>query len=106
MPLLPLRLIVREPAARVQHGEVVEHQHVALSEADFERVLFGQEVDRVEGLGLEFRHGGHGGVVRGKVRAGERAAGELEGWAVGGEAVEEGARVVLALPESAITSLG
>jgi hypothetical protein len=63
-------------------------------------VFFGEEVDGVEGLGLELAHGGNRGVVGGEVRACEGAPGELETWSVGGEVVEEGTGVVLALPES------
>ena len=100
---------VREAAARVQHGEVVEDLNVALLEDELDRVLLGEEVDRVEGLGLEFAHGGHGRVVRREVGARQGAARELEAgagagggtrWRRRGEVVEQGAAVVLAVPES------
>ena len=86
----------------MEHGEVVEDLDITLLQGDFHGVLLGQEVDRVQGLGLEFSHGGDVGVVGGEVGACEGAAGELEARPVAGEVVEEGAAVVLTVPESGV----
>ena len=100
VPLAALSLVVSEPAAGMEHGEVVEDQHVSGLEAELQGVLACRDMHRIEGLGLDLSHGGHGGVMGGEMRARKRPAGELEDWAMAWEVVEEWAIVVLTLKKS------
>lgn len=97
---------IHEAASSMQHGKVVKDLHVPLLQLDRERVFLGQEVHHVERLGLDLAHGRDQGVVRREVRACERAAGELEAWAMfmflpssidAGKVIEKRPRVILVL---------
>ena len=94
--------VVGEAAAGVQHGKVVEDENVPFLQAHLERVLLGQKINGVEGLGLQLAHWGYGRVVRREVGAREWATRELEAGAMRAEVVEQRACVILALPKSVV----
>lgn len=92
--------LVREAATGVEHGKVVEDLDIAFLERDFHRMFLGQKVDRVQGLGLDFSHGGNIWVMGREVSACKGATGELEAGSMAVKVVKKRAAVVLSMPES------
>ena len=65
--------IISEATTGVEHGKVVKDLNVTLAQLDLNGVLLGKEVDGVEGLGLDLRHGRDRRMVRREVRPGKGA---------------------------------
>lgn len=74
-------------------GQVVDQLHVALLQIDRHAVLYRSEVDHVDGLCLDFRHGRHAGATRGRCRAGDWSSGEAECGAMAIEIEQKGTAV-------------
>ena len=89
MAFEPARLIVHERVPRVHHGQVVEEDHVAGLELDFDGVVHRDVVESVEGAVLEGCEGLEGGGAGSGGRAGDAGAGAVEEDAAG-EVVGEG----------------
>ena len=89
MAFPPRGLVVHKRVARMHHGQVVEEDHVAGPQRDFDGVLHGQSVQGVEREALGWGQGRQGRRSGRRGRSGDAGAGEVDEDAAG-EMVGEG----------------
>lgn len=95
-------VVIDKAPPSMEKCEVVDQLDVAALELHRELVLFGREVDHVEGFRLDFGHGRHTGHVGREPGTGQGTAGVDETGPVGGEVVHQGTSVIVAMVKSKV----